>query len=344
MRQKFYDSYYRSLDLEPGASLEDIDRMWHLLVQVWHPDRLPQGSAVYHHAVRRMQDINVARDELRAYFNSYGQPPPVESTNSQSSGTASQSYSRANTQQQQQSARDGRNPRSGAPPPPPPPPPPPSPSHTTFDGTDSQQNDIPAPKPFEKTWVHHFYDWMDKNSGEDNPGLAIVFGFALLIGSFGLARLIVMPFWPMEHEFTNQDSMAIFVIAFIIYGLLFRLMWASYEVYKLLEKPFFEAVPLPPAQAYNRILEALKTTAFENQLWSIVEPAPPSATTNGAQVITAKMFISEATVTLNARIWPSNKEDWSVIGLEFDADHPWRIPAPYACVRVTNQAIVSSLK
>jgi curved DNA-binding protein CbpA len=34
-----YDALYRILGLQPGASLEEIDESWKLLVNAWHPDK-----------------------------------------------------------------------------------------------------------------------------------------------------------------------------------------------------------------------------------------------------------------------------------------------------------------
>lgn len=359
MRQKFYDSYYRALDLEPGASLDDIDRMWHLLVQVWHPDRLPPGTAVYQHAVRRMQDINVARDELRAYWKAHGQAPPVGSTGSTAAQAASAAGARSQRARSSAPPNQQSPPPNSAPPPPqgargqrrgsPPPNPSPPPPETgagsggaaAAAGGSPAASDIPSLREFEKTWIHHVFDWMDRNQ-ESNPGLAVAFGFVLLVASFGLARMALLPFWPMDYEFTNQDSMVVLVVAFIIFGLIFRLIFASYEVYKLLEKPYFEAVPVSPDVAAELITRSLLAARYEDQVWSVETPAT-SGTTNGARTIVAKMRLGEATVTLHARIWPSHMENWSVIGLEFDADHPWRIPAPYAPVRLTNEAIAATL-
>lgn len=334
MRQRLYDQYYRSLDLEPGASLEDIDRMWHLLVQVWHPDRLPAGTAVYQHAVKRMQDINVARDELRAYWQANGHAPPVGST-------TSTAQPRPQPAPAQSAAAGSQSPPPGASPPPPPAS---SPPPAAAASAQSAPPVAPAMPAFEKTWIHHVYDFMDRNSSESNPGLAVVFGFSLLVASFGLARVALMPIWPADHEFTNQDSMAVLVIAFIIFVFLFRLMYAGYEVYKLLEKPFFEAVHLNPDEASQRIVGVLESTRYGDHGWQIQAPAATvPATAGGARLVTATMQLTEAVITLNAHIWPSQLAGWSVIGLEFDADHPWRIAAPYAPVRVTNEAIVASL-
>ena len=37
------DRYHRTLELERGASAEDIKRAWRDLTKVWHPDRF-QGD------------------------------------------------------------------------------------------------------------------------------------------------------------------------------------------------------------------------------------------------------------------------------------------------------------
>jgi hypothetical protein len=35
---------YRMLELEPGASLEQVKQAWRELVKVWHPDRFPNDD------------------------------------------------------------------------------------------------------------------------------------------------------------------------------------------------------------------------------------------------------------------------------------------------------------
>ena len=70
-----YDALHRLLELPPGASLEDIEGRWKLLANLWHPDKIDLHSKET--ATRRLQEINNARDELRAYWRAYGKSPPT---------------------------------------------------------------------------------------------------------------------------------------------------------------------------------------------------------------------------------------------------------------------------
>ena len=38
------DNAYRILDLEPGASMEEVNQAYKDLVFIWHPDRLPKDN------------------------------------------------------------------------------------------------------------------------------------------------------------------------------------------------------------------------------------------------------------------------------------------------------------
>ncbi len=59
-------SWYKTLELEPGASLEDINQAYKDLALVWHPDRLPQDSPrLQEKAQAKLKEINNARDRLR---------------------------------------------------------------------------------------------------------------------------------------------------------------------------------------------------------------------------------------------------------------------------------------
>jgi len=68
-----YDALHRLLELPPGASLEDIEGRWKLLANLWHPDKIDLHSKET--ATRRLQERNNARDELRAYWRTYGKSP-----------------------------------------------------------------------------------------------------------------------------------------------------------------------------------------------------------------------------------------------------------------------------
>lgn len=65
------DQYYRVLDLEPGASLEEVNQAYKDLAFVWHPDRMPKDNPrLQEKAQRKLQEINQARERLRSVQNS----------------------------------------------------------------------------------------------------------------------------------------------------------------------------------------------------------------------------------------------------------------------------------
>jgi len=59
---------YRVLELEPGASMEEVNQAYKDLVFVWHPDRIPQDNErLYQKAQDKIKALNQARDLLRAH-------------------------------------------------------------------------------------------------------------------------------------------------------------------------------------------------------------------------------------------------------------------------------------
>ncbi|MBS1992684.1 MAG: J domain-containing protein [Cyanobacteria bacterium SZAS LIN-3] len=61
---------YRTLGLEPGASLEAINQRYRILVMTWHPDKF-YTDAGKHDAEQKLKRINHARDVLKDHF-AYG--------------------------------------------------------------------------------------------------------------------------------------------------------------------------------------------------------------------------------------------------------------------------------
>ncbi len=61
------ERYYRVLELEPGATLEEVNQAYKDLVFVWHPDRIPQDNLrLQQKAQEKIKAINEARDKLRS--------------------------------------------------------------------------------------------------------------------------------------------------------------------------------------------------------------------------------------------------------------------------------------
>jgi TPR repeat protein len=59
---------YRTLDLEPGATLADLKRCYRELVKVWHPDRFAHDPALERKAQEKLKQINFAFELLQTHF------------------------------------------------------------------------------------------------------------------------------------------------------------------------------------------------------------------------------------------------------------------------------------
>jgi curved DNA-binding protein CbpA len=102
------ERYYRVLELEPGASLEEINQAYKDLAFVWHPDRIPQeNERLREKAVKKLQDLNEAREKLRSLKAKYQKNPAPKASTSQSrtttpksSGSSYTEYSRREPRQQ----------------------------------------------------------------------------------------------------------------------------------------------------------------------------------------------------------------------------------------------------
>lgn len=62
------ENAYRVLDLEPGASMEEVNQAYKDLVFIWHPDRLPkENTRLIEKAQEKIKQLNQARDYLRTH-------------------------------------------------------------------------------------------------------------------------------------------------------------------------------------------------------------------------------------------------------------------------------------
>lgn len=73
---------YRALELEPGASLEQVKQAWRELVKVWHPDRFPNDAKMQHKAQERLKAINGAYEILTEFLASGTSPGGRDTTSS----------------------------------------------------------------------------------------------------------------------------------------------------------------------------------------------------------------------------------------------------------------------
>ncbi len=111
------EKYYRILDLEPGASPEEIHQGYIDLTWVWHPDRFVGNPRLQHKAQCKLQEINEAHAQLRSLqatprtqqshpkYSSHVSPTPqAQSTQDnwyQQQGTQTQQYQQQKTQTRQ---------------------------------------------------------------------------------------------------------------------------------------------------------------------------------------------------------------------------------------------------
>ena len=61
---------YQVLELEPGASPEQVKEAWRELVKVWHPDRFPNDAKLQRRAQERLKEINLAYEKLQEFLTS----------------------------------------------------------------------------------------------------------------------------------------------------------------------------------------------------------------------------------------------------------------------------------
>jgi len=62
---------YRVLEVEPGASLDDVKRSYRELVKVWHPDRFGHDPKLREKAVEKLKQINLAWERISAAGETY---------------------------------------------------------------------------------------------------------------------------------------------------------------------------------------------------------------------------------------------------------------------------------
>lgn len=58
---------YRLLDLDPGATDEEVKTAWRDLTKVWHPDRFGHDRDVQRKAEEKLKAINDAYERIRAH-------------------------------------------------------------------------------------------------------------------------------------------------------------------------------------------------------------------------------------------------------------------------------------
>ncbi len=83
------NQYYKILELEPGASLDEVKEAYRDLAFVWHPDRFAHNTRLQAKAQVRLKEINEAYRNLRYFLsNPQLQAPLARQTPSQTQGTS----------------------------------------------------------------------------------------------------------------------------------------------------------------------------------------------------------------------------------------------------------------
>ncbi|AMW29012.1 MULTISPECIES: pentapeptide repeat-containing protein [Arthrospira] len=89
---------YRVLELQPGASLEVVDRAYKDLAFIWHPDRIPEDNQRLRQlAEDKLKEINQARDKLRSLLRSNKTKTPKATPRPEYAGAKRQTQTSHNT-------------------------------------------------------------------------------------------------------------------------------------------------------------------------------------------------------------------------------------------------------
>ena len=70
---------YRLLDLEPGATDEEVKAAWRDLTKVWHPDRFEHDQDLRRKAQEKLKAINEAYESIRSQRSEAPAPTPAVS-------------------------------------------------------------------------------------------------------------------------------------------------------------------------------------------------------------------------------------------------------------------------
>ncbi len=69
---------FEILELDRGASTDEIKQSYKDIVTVWHPDRFPNNSRLKQKAEEKLKEVNVAYDTLNSYLSSKQRMEPKQ--------------------------------------------------------------------------------------------------------------------------------------------------------------------------------------------------------------------------------------------------------------------------
>jgi DnaJ-class molecular chaperone len=89
------ERYYRILELEPGASPEEVHQGYLDLTWVWHPDRFTGHPRLQQKAQSKLQELNEAHEQLRSFRST---PRTRDLRTQTKSQTSAASYDQSSTE------------------------------------------------------------------------------------------------------------------------------------------------------------------------------------------------------------------------------------------------------
>ncbi|MBX9724596.1 MAG: J domain-containing protein [Candidatus Obscuribacterales bacterium] len=269
-----YDEAYKVLNLQFGAPLEDIEAEWKLMASSFHPDKFNDGP-FREKATRKLQEVNNARDQLKAWWLEHKAPPPSK----------------------HQSSSSNQNQKTGGSPPPPPTPPPPSPAPES-----PEVRPKFGPPPFIKTTKHHLYDAMNMNTATGRAsniavGLSVflaIVGFMILdrvmtiaLQAVGLILQIPLYFWLPEAG--GIGCLIPFGLSVWVVLELCKRIGTDMLLYKIQMDPYFQDDQLTADQAIRQLSNAITGAKFQGMEWQLKEDIKQHGN-NGSVVLYSKIY------------------------------------------------------
>lgn len=104
------EQYYKILELEPGATLEEVRQGYKDLALVWHPDRFLNHPRLQQKAHKKLQEINEAHEKLRSTLRiaveiaAQAQPEPKKTPPVDSPASGKNCYTQSDDKQKAESS------------------------------------------------------------------------------------------------------------------------------------------------------------------------------------------------------------------------------------------------
>lgn len=296
MSNKDYDRFYELLRLPKGASPKDIQANWRFYAAIFAPTNF--AGALKDKAEDEQKQINVARDELLAWWNQNNCPPP---------------------------SKVHQAPPPGPSPTPPPPAPPPGPKPPPPEPPPDFHPPKPfGPPPFAKSWQHHVYDLMNSKHPEAefwSVALWLFFYLGLPICGVVIVALVVFPILglgPGPVPGTIAIALSIAASAF-----LWRFAGADMDIYKILSNPYLSSANLSAREAMNKITSLVSDKEFAGYKWAVAntELDPQDGILAKDWVLALAETERKYNLQLNVRVM-SASFDRCVISYWFEIDGP----------------------